>query len=95
MKLCFTSVKENKFLLQRAAGIRIRMTPVLSAFLSGFALSAALIVAIGAQNLFVLRQGLLGVMSACRLVIFFGASDAMLIAAGVGGMGPSSRRRRN
>lgn len=62
------------------------MTPVLSAFLSGFALSAALIVAIGAQNLFVLRQGLRG-EHVGPLVIFFGASDAMLIAAGVGGMG--------
>ena len=29
-----------------------------SSFLTGFALSAALIVAIGAQNFFVLRQGL-------------------------------------
>ncbi|WP_082505316.1 LysE/ArgO family amino acid transporter [Aureimonas sp. Leaf324] len=62
------------------------MTPALSAFLSGFALSAALIVAIGAQNLFVLRQGLRG-EHVGPLVLFFGASDAVLIAAGVGGMG--------
>lgn len=62
------------------------MTPSLAAFLSGFALSAALIVAIGAQNLFVLRQGLRG-EHVGALVLFFGASDAVLIAAGVGGVG--------
>ena len=32
--------------------------PYAPAFISGFALAAALIVAIGAQNIFVLRQGL-------------------------------------
>ncbi|MBB3934675.1 LysE/ArgO family amino acid transporter [Aureimonas phyllosphaerae] len=62
------------------------MTVQLSAFFSGFALSAALIMAIGAQNLFVLRQGLRG-EHVGPLVLFFGSSDAVLIAAGVGGMG--------
>lgn len=54
---------------------------------AGFALSFGLIVAIGPQNAFVLRQGLrrehvLAVASVC----FF--SDGLLIAIGVGGAGP-------
>ncbi len=57
-----------------------------SAFLQGFAASAALIVAIGAQNAFVLRQGLaraqvLPVVLVCAL------SDALLISLGVAGLG--------
>ena len=53
---------------------------------SGFALGLSLIVAIGAQNAFVLRQGLrrahvFAVCLTCAL------SDALLIAAGVGGFG--------
>jgi L-lysine exporter family protein LysE/ArgO len=57
-----------------------------SAILPGFALGLSLIVAIGAQNAFVLRQGLrrdhvLAVVLTCAL------SDAVLIAAGVSGMG--------
>ena len=57
-----------------------------SAFASGFATSAALIVAIGAQNAFVLRQGLqrahvLPVVLVCTL------SDMLLIALGVSGFG--------
>jgi L-lysine exporter family protein LysE/ArgO len=62
------------------------MTDMLPPFLSGFALSAALIMAIGAQNLFVLRQGLRG-DHVGPIVLFFGMSDALLIAAGVGGVG--------
>ncbi|MCF6371366.1 LysE/ArgO family amino acid transporter [Rhizobium halophilum] len=58
------------------------MTP----FVSGFALSAALIMAIGAQNLFVLRQGLKG-EHVGAVVLFFSLSDALLIAAGVSGVG--------
>ncbi|RIY02584.1 amino acid transporter [Aureimonas flava] len=57
-----------------------------AAFLSGFALSAALIVAIGAQNLFVLRQGLAR-RHVGPVVLFCAAADAVLIAAGVGGAG--------
>ena len=57
-----------------------------SAFASGFALSAALIVAIGAQNAFVLRQGL-----RCEhvgpVVAFCAASDLLLMSAGVAGVG--------
>ncbi|MCB1310662.1 MAG: amino acid transporter [Sedimentitalea sp.] len=56
------------------------------ALLSGFALGFSLILAIGAQNAFVLRQGLrrehvFAVCLACAL------SDALLIAAGVAGFG--------
>jgi len=56
------------------------------AFLKGFATSAALIVAIGAQNAFVLRCGLrrehvLAVVLVCAL------SDALLITLGVAGLG--------
>ena len=55
-------------------------------FLTGFTLSLSLIVAIGAQNAFVLRQGLrrehLGVVVAvCALL------DVLLMAAGVFGLG--------
>lgn len=56
------------------------------AFLKGFALSAGLIVAIGAQNMFVLRQGLKGEHVA-PIVLFCAASDAALIVAGVNGLG--------
>ena len=58
----------------------------MTAFLSGFTLGLGLIVAIGAQNAFVLRQGLkrehvFWVCLVCAL------SDALLIAAGVAGFG--------
>ncbi len=54
--------------------------------MAGFALSLSLILAIGAQNAFVLKQGLLRhhvalVCSLCAL------SDALLISAGVAGFG--------
>lgn len=62
------------------------MTQALPTFFTGFALSAALIMAIGAQNLFVLRQGLKR-EHVGPIVLFCGAADAILIAAGVGGMG--------
>lgn len=55
-------------------------------FFAGLLLGASLIVAIGAQNAFVLRQGLL---QAHRfpVALFCALSDAVLIAAGVGGLG--------
>lgn len=59
---------------------------LLTAFLKGLALSAGLIVAIGAQNMFVLRQGLKGEHVA-PIVIFCATSDAVLIMAGVNGLG--------
>ena len=57
-----------------------------AAYTAGFALGLSLILAIGAQNAFVLRQGLRGehvalVCLACAL------SDAVLIVAGVAGFG--------
>lgn len=62
------------------------MTSIFSPFATGFALSAALILAIGAQNLFVLRQGLkrehIG-----AIVLFCASADAILIGAGVAGLG--------
>ncbi len=59
---------------------------MLSASLAGFGLGLSLIVAIGAQNLFVLRQGIrrehvLLVATICAV------SDAALIIAGVAGLG--------
>ncbi|GKX32898.1 MAG: amino acid transporter [Rhizobiaceae bacterium MnEN-MB40S] len=54
--------------------------------LSGFFLGGSLIVAIGAQNAFILRQGL--IRSHVFVVCLIGAlSDALLIAAGVTGLG--------
>ncbi|MFE0865028.1 LysE/ArgO family amino acid transporter [Streptomyces rochei] len=62
------------------------MTNALSAAAAGFGTGLSLIVAIGAQNAFVLRQGVrrdavLAVVGICAL------SDALLIALGVGGVG--------
>ncbi|MCX4767570.1 LysE/ArgO family amino acid transporter [Streptomyces sp. NBC_01275] len=62
------------------------MSPALAAAFAGFGTGLSLIVAIGAQNAFVLRQGVrrdavLAVVGICAL------SDALLIALGVGGVG--------
>ena len=62
------------------------MTDALTAVAAGFGTGLSLIVAIGAQNAFVLRQGIrrdavLAVVGICAL------SDALLIALGVGGVG--------
>ena len=56
-----------------------------SVFLQGLTLSLGLIVAIGAQNAFILRQGLRREHVA-SVVFFCAISDALLIAAGVLGM---------
>ena len=61
------------------------------AFLEGFGLGASLIIAIGAQNAFVLRQGLK------RRHVFLSAafcslSDLLLISAGVFGLGALVRK---
>ena len=53
---------------------------------SGFLTGAALIVAIGAQNVFVLRQGITR-RHVHTVVAICAASDALLIACGVAGMG--------
>jgi L-lysine exporter family protein LysE/ArgO len=62
------------------------MSPALTAAAAGFGTGLSLIVAIGAQNAFVLRQGVrrdavLAVVGICAL------SDAVLIALGVAGVG--------
>lgn len=62
------------------------ITPVLSAAISGFLLGASLIIAIGAQNAFILRQGLLR-QHVFILCLICAASDALLIGAGVAGLG--------
>jgi L-lysine exporter family protein LysE/ArgO len=56
-----------------------------SAFSTGFALSATLIIAIGAQNAFVLRQGIRREHVA-PIVAFCAFADLALIAAGVAGL---------
>jgi len=57
-----------------------------SVFIQGLALSLGLIVAIGAQNAFVLRQGLRR-EHVGSVVLFCATADALLIAAGVMGLG--------
>jgi len=62
------------------------MSSLLPAGLSGFFLGASLIIAIGAQNAFILRQGLLG-RHVFILCLICALSDALLIAVGVAGLG--------
>jgi L-lysine exporter family protein LysE/ArgO len=58
---------------------------VISAFLTGFFLGLSLILAIGAQNTFVLRQGILG-QHVFYIALFCALSDAILISIGVTGI---------
>jgi L-lysine exporter family protein LysE/ArgO len=58
---------------------------MLSAFLTGFILGFSLILAIGAQNSFVLRQGLMG-RHVFIVALFCALSDALLISIGVVGI---------
>jgi len=58
---------------------------MLSAFLTGFFLGISLIVAIGAQNAFVLRQGIIG-QHVFYVALFCAVSDALLISLGVTGI---------
>ena len=58
---------------------------MLSAFLTGFILGLSLILAIGAQNSFVLRQGLMG-RYVFIVALFCSLSDALLIGIGVVGI---------
>lgn len=64
---------------------------MIAAGLAGFASGLSLILAIGAQNAFVLKQGLLRahVLPVCLICA---ASDAVLIAVGVGGFGALADR---
>ncbi|TDC28086.1 amino acid transporter [Micromonospora sp. 15K316] len=59
---------------------------MLSSAVAGFSVSIALIVAIGAQNAFVLRQGLRR-EHVVPVVLTCAASDALLIGAGIAGVG--------
>jgi L-lysine exporter family protein LysE/ArgO len=56
-----------------------------SAFSTGFFLGLSLIVAIGAQNSFVLRQGILG-QHVFYVSLFCALADALLISIGVAGI---------
>ena len=62
------------------------LSPNFAAGVSGFLLGASLIIAIGAQNAFILRQGLLR-EHVFILCLICALSDAALIAVGVGGFG--------
>lgn len=62
------------------------MQALIAAFLAGFLLGGSLIVAIGAQNAFILRQGVLR-RHVFVLCLICALSDALLIAAGVAGLG--------
>lgn len=57
----------------------------MSAFSAGFAIGLSLIMVIGAQNAFVLRQGLMR-RHTFAVALFCAGSDALLIGAGVGGI---------
>ncbi len=59
---------------------------MIGAFATGFAIGGGLIVAIGAQNAFVLRQGILK-QHVLPVVLVCAISDAILIIAGVAGLG--------
>ena len=56
-----------------------------SSFVTGFALGFSLLLAIGAQNAFVLRQGLLR-QHVFAVVLFCAVADMALIVVGVGGL---------
>lgn len=65
-------------------GLSLCRMPI-SAFTTGFLLSATLIIAIGAQNAFVLRQGLRR-EHVLVIVLFCALADLALIGAGVAGV---------
>ena len=58
---------------------------MISAFLTGFFLGISLIVAIGAQNAFILRQGIIG-QHVFYVALFCALSDAFLICIGIVGI---------
>ena len=58
---------------------------MIQSFITGFFLGLSLIVAIGAQNTFVLRQGILG-HHVFYIALFCALSDALLISVGVVGI---------
>lgn len=62
------------------------LTPMLAPVLVGFGTGLSLIVAIGAQNAFVLRQGILR-QHVLPVVLICGLTDALLETLGVAGIG--------
>jgi L-lysine exporter family protein LysE/ArgO len=64
----------------------VSAAPALLAAAAGFGLGLSLIVAIGAQNAFVLRQGLRGAHVGAVVAVCI-VSDAALIVAGIAGVG--------
>ena len=58
---------------------------MIQSFFTGFFLGLSLIIAIGAQNTFVLRQGILG-QHVFYVALFCALSDALLICIGVAGI---------
>src|SRR5262245_3031029 len=70
---------------ERLASDRVS-SGILPAAIAGFGTGLSLIVAIGAQNAFVLRQGARG-QAVLAVVGICAASDAVLIALGVAGLG--------
>jgi L-lysine exporter family protein LysE/ArgO len=62
------------------------------ALLSGFLSSLSLIIAIGAQNAFVIKQGLLR-SHVTLVVLFCSVADALFIVLGVGGLGTFVQRQ--
>jgi L-lysine exporter family protein LysE/ArgO len=70
-----------------------RMSPIASprAYLTGLVLGASLIIAIGAQNAFVLRQGLIRAQVTLVVVVCV-LTDIVLTAIGVGGLSASLGR---
>ena len=58
---------------------------MISAFFTGFFTGLSLIIAIGAQNSFVLRQGIIG-KHVFHVALFCALSDALLITFGVAGI---------
>lgn len=63
-------------------------------YMDGFIIGAGLIIAIGAQNAFVLRQGIIK-KHRLKLALFCSLSDALLITAGVSGMGVLFSAQKN
>ena len=79
-------LKFPKLGFRKPAAYRDGVSSSTAAAAAGLGLGLALIVAIGAQNAFVLRQGLLGEHVAAVVAVCIG-SDIVLIAAGVAGAG--------
>ena len=84
-------LQERELLFTAGASYGRRVLPALLAALSGLGLGLSLIVAIGAQNAFVLRQGLRGQRVGAVVVVCV-LSDVVLISAGVAGAGVVVRR---